>query len=214
MLNGLIAPEQNGIFLPNGGPFGLRFNCSAGQMALSERNFITDTGKIVVIHYDEWFGSLGKSANEVWTRIVFIPHPSLVAESKGKVPSGTVCSAFLKVESRTLFTQAATIAIRKFGLGLAQLVCEFKSQPRQNAQGSYAAFGFEFAQPEKGDAAFMNEILEFARNIDAGALRSMDAPGLICTDGMSADELDLLKSHHASAVASEPMAQLPALNAA
>lgn len=213
-LNGVIAPEKDGILLPATGPFGLRFNCSAGQLALSERNLVTDTGKVVILHYDNHFGSLGKTENEFWTRIVFIPHPSLIADSKGKVPSGTVCEAFLKGESRDLFSQAATVAVRKFGLGLAQLVCEFKAQARQNAKGSYAAFAFEFSLADKADAAFMGEILEFAQGVDEQAVQSFKAPGLVCIDGMAPADLALLKSHHASAVASEPMTALPALNAA
>ena len=214
MLNGLIAPEKNGILLPATGPFGLRFNCSAGQLALSERNFISESGKLVILHYDNWFGSLGKTENEFWTRVVCIAHPSLVADSKGKVPSGTVCEAFLKGESRDLFSQAATVAVRKFGLGLAQLVCSFTAQPRQNAKGSYAAFAFDFSEPEKADSAFMGEILAFAQGVDEAAVQSFKAPGLVGIDGMAPSELALLKAHHASAVVSEPMAQLPALNAA
>lgn len=213
-LNGLVAPTKDGILLPATGPFGLRFNCSAGQLALSERNLVTDAGKLIVLHYDNWFGSLGKTENEFWTRIVCIAHPSLVADSKGKVPSGTVCEAYLKGESRDLFSQAATVAVRKFGLGLAQLICEFKAQGRQNAKGSYAAFAFEFSEPDKADAAFMGEILNFAQGVDEAAVQSFKAPGLVCIDGMAPSELALLKSHHAAATTSEPMAQLPALTAA
>ncbi len=211
-LNGVIA-SSDGIFLPSSGPFAVRFNCAAGQLALDERNFIAPEGKMVVLHYDNYFGSMGKTSNELWTRIVFIPHTSLVEDSKGKIPSHTVCEAFLKGKSLTVFQQAAVIAVQKFKLGLAQLVCNFKAQSEKNEKGNYASFSFEFSLPDKSDAQFMGEILEFAQGIDEAAVQSLKSPGLICIDKMTPEELALLKSHHAVAAA-EPMALLPALNAA
>lgn len=212
-LNGLIAPVD-GIFLPGSGPFATRFNCASGYLALDERSFIASEGKVVILHYDDHFGNLGKTEREFWTRIVFIPTAALVADSKGKIPANTVCEAFLKGKSRTVFQQAAVIATQKFKKGLAQLICEFKSVAEKNEKGNYASFAFEFSEPEKSDSAFMGEVLAFAQSVDPDAVQSFKAPGLIPLDSIPSDELALLKSHHASAVTSEPMTALPALNAA
>lgn len=215
-LSGVSKPIADSIFIPSSGPFAVRFNCAVGQLALTESQHIAAAGELVVLHSDNWFGSLGKTVNEFWTRVVAVPTPQFVEKVGGAIPVNTVCESFLKGESRDLWEKASVIAMQSHGVGLAELICTFKAEARKGEKGSYFAFGFEFRQASKDEAKFMESVMSFALSATESQVASIKAPGLICIDGMATEKLALLRAHAApvSALAAENKVALPALAAA
>jgi hypothetical protein len=213
MLTGAINPVVDSMFLPDSGPFALRFNCQVGQLALDQKTYIANAGEFVVLHSDNWRGSLGKTEDAIWTRVIFVPTPQFAAKTDGEVPANTICQAFIKSESRDAFGKASVIAMQKHRVGLAQLVCSFKSEGRSSDGKNYFAFGFEFREPSKEESKFMGMVLEFAKGASAAMIASHNA-GLICIDGKTPEEIERLFPASVSSLAAENRVALPALAAA
>jgi len=90
------------IFLP-AQPFAVRFNCQAGQIAISDDEFLGNTMEISIIAVNHLFGTLGKTKDTNWMQIFYIPGSSCKF-----LPSNTVCVSYIKTRSLSQFTQKVT----------------------------------------------------------------------------------------------------------
>jgi hypothetical protein len=93
---------MNAIFLPDR-PYAVRFNCQAGQLALSEDEFLSKEAEISIIACKKWYGSLGKTKDAEWLQLFFIPAPSCQF-----LPRNTVCVSYIKTRSLSQFHQLIT----------------------------------------------------------------------------------------------------------
>jgi hypothetical protein len=93
---------KDSIFNPSQ-PYAVRLNCQAGQIAVSEDEYLGNSMEISIIGVNHLFGSLGKTKDTDWLQIFFIPAPSCKI-----LPKDTVCVSYIKTRSLSQFTQKIT----------------------------------------------------------------------------------------------------------
>jgi len=93
---------ENAIFLPTV-PYAVRFNCQAGQIALSETEFLGSEAEISIIKVSCWFGALGKTRATEWFQLFYVPAPTCKI-----LPANTVCVSYIKTRSIGQFQQCVT----------------------------------------------------------------------------------------------------------
>lgn len=97
-----MAP-QDAIFNPVT-PFAIRLNCQAGQLALTETDFLGKEAEISIIKIGRYFGSLGKTSGSEWLQVFYVAAPgSNVIPAKD-----TVCVSYVKTRSLSRFNQLVT----------------------------------------------------------------------------------------------------------
>ena len=97
------------IFNPTA-PFAVRLNCQAGQLALSETEFIGNSAEISIVKVARFFGDLGNTKRSEWLQIFYIAAPSCTV-----LPRDTVCVSYIKTRSLAAFNQGI---IRLIGEGV------------------------------------------------------------------------------------------------
>lgn len=90
------------IFLPDQ-PYPVRLNCQAGQIAVSEDEFLGKEMELSIIACNRYFGNLGKTQNAEWLQIFFVPAPTCDI-----LPANTVCVSYIKTRSLSQFSQLIT----------------------------------------------------------------------------------------------------------
>lgn len=101
-LNVFGTKPKDCIFLPSQ-PYAVRLNCQAGQIAISDDEFLGNTMEISILAVNEFFGSIGKTRDTEWMQIFYIPAPGCKF-----LPKDTVCVSYIKTRSLSQFTQKIT----------------------------------------------------------------------------------------------------------
>lgn len=173
---------QNSIFLPQS-PFAVRNDCSVGQWKIGDEDFRGNSLDISIIKASQFFGTLGKTKNTQWLQIWFIPAPG-----ETKLPANTACVTYLKSRSISQFSQKITELMASGEPALGIFTGSFEKHSGE--LGTYYSVAWDWrertTEPEKTQLEQIATFLE-----SQPTLLDMGTP-LLCIDGMSADEIQML----------------------
>lgn len=177
-----IKPDD-AIFNPTT-PYSIRLNCQAGQLALSETDFLGNSAEISIIKISRFYGSLGKAQGKEWLQIFYVPIPGCDV-----LPESTVCVSYIKTRSLDQFNQQIT---RLIGTGVNPATGVFRVSfvPHSNETGNYYSVRFDWRE-RKGskETKQLDQIVYFMedspRLADLSATRDMH-----CLDGLSQEQID------------------------
>jgi hypothetical protein len=140
-LNVFGKVNEDSIYLPNK-PYAVRLNCKSGAIHKTETKRICDEAEVSIIAIEEWYGNLGKTLNENWLQIFFVP-----LHEQG-LPANTVCVTYIKRESSTLFADKITELLAT-KTNPAHGIFKIYFEPRQGRNGPYFVVLFDW-RPRKG----------------------------------------------------------------
>lgn len=174
-LNVFGTKPQDAIYLP-AQPFQVRLNCQAGQIALSETEFLGNEAEISIIKAAMYFGTLGKTRNGEWLQLFYVPAPGCTI-----LPSHTVCVSYIKTRSLTAFHQLITKLIGS-GVNPAEGIFKLSFERHSSSDRNYFSIKFDWRERSKEAetqqlemiAAFLSESPNL---IDLNGTRDM-----ICVD--------------------------------
>lgn len=169
---------ENAIFNP-ATPYNVRFNCQAGQLAISESEFLGSEAEISIVKVSRFFGTLGNTKNVEWFQLFYVPAPTCKI-----LPANTVCCSYIKTRSIGQFQQCVT-RLMGSGVNPAEGIFKLSFQKHSSDDRNYFSVRWEW-RSRKGKAeteqlqmlaAFMEESPQL---IDQGGTRQM-----ISVDGLS-----------------------------
>lgn len=167
----------NAIYLPDA-PFAVRFNCQAGQLAISETEFLGTEAEISVIKVSRYFGSLGRTRNVAWMQLFYVPAPGCKA-----LPTNTVCVSYIKTRSLSALQQTVTRLVGQ-GVNPAEGIFGVSFQRHSNGDRNYASVKFDWRE-RKGKAE-LDQLQQIADFVESGP-QLLDLDGtreLMCVDGL------------------------------
>jgi hypothetical protein len=168
---------KDSIFLPSQ-PYAVRLNCQAGQIAVSEDEYLGNSLEISIIGVNHLFGSLGKTRDVEWMQIFFIPAPSCKF-----LPKDTVCVSYIKTRSIAQFTQKITQLMESGEPAEGIFILSFLSHT--NSKGDpYKSVKFDWKPRKTAEekkqleqiAGFMQTLPKLA---DSNGTREMNRPAVI-----------------------------------
>jgi hypothetical protein len=220
-LNVFGTKPQDAIYL-SAQPFQVRLNCQAGQIALSETEFLGNEAEISIIKAAMYFGTLGKTRNVEWLQLFYVPAPSCTI-----LPSHTVCVSYIKTRSLTAFHQLITKLIGS-GVNPAEGIFKLSFERHSSSDRNYCSVRFDWRerQTEKEQQqlqmleAFMQDeplLVDFngtRQMIGVDQLSSLLVQELVDTAKENPDlsPHELLAVLTATEPQPEPVAALPATN--
>lgn len=173
---------QNSIFLPQV-PFAIRNDCSVGQWKVGDEDFRGNSLNISIIKISQHFGTLGKTKNTQWLQVWFIPAPG-----EDKLPSNTVCLTYLKTRSISQFSQKITELMASGEPALGIFTASFEKHSSE--LGNYFSVVWNWRErATDSEKAQLEQIATFLST--SPNLIDMNTP-LLCIDGMTSDEIQLL----------------------
>jgi hypothetical protein len=173
---------QNAIFLPQA-PFSVRNDCSVGQWKVGDDDFRGNSIDISIIKVSQFFGTLGKTRNTQWLQVWFIPAPG-----EDKLPANTVCLTYLKTRSINQFSQKITELMASGEPALGIFTGSFEKH--SSDLGNYHSVVWRWRErTTEGEKAQLEQIVAFLKS--KPTLLDMGTP-LLCIDGMTADEIQML----------------------
>ncbi|MEE3718726.1 hypothetical protein V2H45_18445 [Tumidithrix elongata RA019] len=178
---------QDAIFLPPQ-PFAVRLNCQAGQVALSEDEFLSTSLEISIIKVARYFGDLGKTKQVEWLQIFFVVSPTCKV-----LPANTVCVSYIKTRSLSQFAQTITRLMENGEPAEGIFILSFQSH--QNTQGQpYKSVKFDWRERKTAvEKKQLELIAAFMQNqpalADTNGTRDM-----VCIDGMTVTEVQQMVS--------------------
>jgi hypothetical protein len=209
---------QDSIFNP-ASPFAVRLNCQAGQIALSETEFLGNEAEISIIKASTFFGGLGKTRHTTWLQLFYVPAPSCSI-----LPANTVCVSYIKTRSLTAFHQLITKLIGT-GTNPAEGIFRLSFLRHANGDRNYCSIKFDWRE-RSGEAE--TEQLKMLASFLAAQPKLLDLNGtheMVCTDNLPSlliqEMVDAAKEHPDLApneiltmltAESEPVAALPSSN--
>ncbi len=172
-----IKPD-NAIYNPST-PYNVRFNCQAGQLALSESEFLGSEVEISIVKVSRFFGTLGNTKNVEWFQIFYIPAPGCKV-----LPSNTVCCSYIKTRSVGQFQQCVTRLMGN-GTNPAEGIFKLSFQPHSSGDRKYFSVAWNWrARKGKSETDQLNMVEAFMDSqpqlSDLSGTRQM-----ICVDGLS-----------------------------
>lgn len=220
MLSNVFAIKPaDSIFNPPA-PFAVRLNCQAGQLALSETEFLGNSAEISIVKVARWFGTLGNTRNAEWLQIFYIAAPGCKV-----LPENTVCVSYIKTRSLSAFQQNITKLI---GTGINPAEGVFTIGFTRHSSGDRNYFSVKFDWRERSGEAEQKQldlIASFLEGqpdlIDLNGTRSLlsvdGLPSLLIqelVDGCKAqpdlEPAEVLHSLLVTATESIPVPELPA----
>ncbi|MBD1876955.1 hypothetical protein H6F75_26065 [Nodosilinea sp. FACHB-131] len=167
----------NAIYLPDA-PYAVRFNCQAGQLAISETEFLGTNAEISVVKVSRHFGSLGRTRNVAWMQLFYVPAPSCKT-----LPANTVCVSYIKTRSLSALQQTV---IRLVGEGVnpAEGIFGVGFQRHSNGDRNYASVKFDWRE-RKGKPE-LDQLEQIKAFVESGP-QLIDLDGtreLMCVDGL------------------------------
>ena len=184
---------KDAIFLPNQ-PFSVRNNCQVGQWAVGDDDFRGNELEMSIIKASQYFGDLGKTKNQQWIQLFFVPAPSCTF-----LPTGTVCVSYIKTRSASAFWQRITEVME--AKEPAEGIFKVGFEKHTGEMGTYYSLKWEWRErttkAEKDQLTSIAAFLESnPRLVDLSATHDM-----LCVDGLSAEEIELLiRSTHKTAL--------------
>lgn len=188
---------EGSIFLPQV-PFSVRNDCSVGQWKVGDEDFRGNSIEISIIKVSQHFGTLGKTKDTQWLQVWFIPAPG-----EDKLPANTVCLTYLKSRSISQFSQTITELMASGEPALGIFTGSFEKH--SGDLGTYYSVVWDWR--ERGSEPEKTQLEQIATFLDSTpALLDMNTP-LLCIDGMTADEIEMLiNSARAQPEESQPKA--------
>lgn len=171
------SKPANAIYLPDA-PYAVRFNCQAGQLALSETDFLGKEAEISVIKVSRYFGSLGRTRNVAWMQLFYVPAPNCKI-----LPSNTVCVSYIKTRSLSALQQTVTRLVGE-GVNPAEGVFKVGFIRHANGDRNYASVRFEWRN-RKGSTE-TNQLSQIAAFVESGP-QLLDLDGtreMMCVDDL------------------------------
>lgn len=182
------------IFLPQS-PFAVRNDCSVGQWKVGDEDFRGNTLDISIIKVSQFFGTLGKTKDTQWLQVWFIPAPD-----EDKLPANTVCVTYLKSRSISQFSQKITELMASGEPARGIFTGSFEKHSGE--LGTYYSVVWNWR--ERTTDAEKTQLNQIATFLESGpALLDMGTP-LLCIDGMTADEIQLLINSSKAQAEEEP----------
>jgi hypothetical protein len=143
------------IFLPDQ-PYAVRLNCQAGQIAISEDEYLGKEMEISIIACNRYYGNLGKTQNTEWLQIFFVPAPTCDI-----LPANTVCVSYIKTRSLSQFTQLITRLIQDGEPAEGIFKVSFLSHTNTNGQ-PYKSVRFDWRSRQgKAETGQLEQIAQF-----------------------------------------------------
>lgn len=189
---------KDSIYIPQS-PFGVRNDCSVGQWKIGDEDFRGNSIDISIIKASQLFGSLGKTKNTQWLQVWFIPAPS-----EEKLPANTVCLTYLKTRSISQFSQKITELMASGEPARGIFTASFEKHSGE--LGTYYSVKWDWRdRTSEAESKQLHQIAQFMQT----SPRLIDmSTNLICIDGCTPEEIELLVSSARAEVQSETNGKL------
>lgn len=167
-------------------PYALRNDCQIGQWKRGEDNFKGNSIEISLIKARKFYGELGKSRAH-WLQLWFVPAPK-----EEKLPRDTICVTYTKTRSLdSLSGQLIELMTQEQDPGTKIFTASFEKHT--GAFGNYFSVKWEPRDRAEDEKDQLEKIKEFIQSqptlVDPSLPKTM-----ICTDGMSPEEMDDLEA--------------------
>lgn len=178
---------SDAIFLPSQ-PYQVRFNCKAGQLAVSEDDFLGKEAEISIIKVARYFGDLGRTKSAEWLQLFYVPAPGCDI-----LPANTVCVSYVKTRSLSQFQQVITRLLSD-GQNPAHGIFKIGFKHHVTGERDYYSVAWDWRERGEGDEGDqLQQIAGFMESQPVLADTRI-ASTMVCIDGMPQDELDWLMS--------------------
>ena len=175
---------QDAIFLPQI-PYAVRNDCQCGQFKIGDEDFRGNSIDISIIKASQFFGTLGKTANAQWLQLWFIPAPGC-----DNLPSNTVCVTYLKSRSISQFSQKITELMASGEPALGIFTASFEKH--SSDVGTYYSVVWGWRERKSEEEKKQLEAIASFMQSEPVLFDSNTSDRLVCIDGMSQDELQML----------------------
>jgi len=177
-----VKPTDS-IFLPQS-PYQVRNDCQIGQWKVGDDDFRGNSIDVSIIRVSRMFGTLGKAVNTQWLQIWFIPAPG-----EEKLPADTVCVTYIKTRSINSFAQKITELMTSGEPALGVFTASFEKHSGE--LGTY--YSVDWNWRERNTDAEKAQLEKIAQFLQAKpSLIDIGNSALICTDGMTSEEIQML----------------------
>lgn len=192
-------------------PYAVRWNCKDGGLFIGgyeddyRRSKSKDKVDISIIKASRYFGSLGKTTNEVWLQMFFVPGPGCLV-----LPRNEVCVSYIKKQSVNNLMGTVSEAMDSGEPAEGLFTGYFQKQ--SGVLGTYYTIGFNWRKRETEEEIAQLAMIEAFM---AGKPNLMDLNGtrdMTCIDRLSGEQIQELVDA-AKAKASFEMQNAPALPA-
>lgn len=174
---------KEGIFLPQI-PYAIRNDCQKGEWKIGDDDYRGNSLELSIIKVSQLFGTLGKTRNALWMQIWFVPAPA----SADILPANTVCCTHIKTRSISQFSSKVTELMAHGEPAEGIFVGTFEKH--SGDMGVYYSLKWDWRKRETPEElGQLAQIVEFMANHPP--LVDMTT-GLLCIDGMSTEEIELL----------------------
>lgn len=170
------------IFLPQV-PFTVRNDCQTGNWKVGEDDFRGNQIEISIIKVAQFFGTLGKTKNNLWMQLWFVPAPEC-----SNLPANTVCMTYIKSRSISQFSQKVTELMESGEPAEGIFIGSFEKHSGE--YGTYYSVVWDWRE-RKNDAE-KKQLEQIAGFLESGPYLVDMSTNLIPIDGMSAEEIELL----------------------
>lgn len=185
MLDNIFGAIPDDQILNPEPPYGIRFNCQSGQLALSETEFLGTEAEISIIKVARFFGSLGKTQNTEWLQLFYVAAPGTTI-----IPQNVVCVSYLKTRSLSAFN-AKVIKLLSNKVNPATGIFKVGFQAHSNDKGNYFSVTFEWRPRTEEEEGQLEMIADFMAS-DPVLIDTRVSTSLVCLEGMSKEEKESL----------------------
>lgn len=174
---------KDSIFNPTP-TYNLRNDCQVGQWKQGEDNFKGNSLEISLLKAKKHYGNLGDTKKAHWLQLWLVAAPS-----ETKIPANTVCCTYLKTRSlENIGTKLTELMTNQIDPGTVIFTASFEKT--QGKMGTYYYLKWDWREREgEAEQKQLDQIIEFINGnpslVDTGKPKT-----LICTDGMSSEQID------------------------
>ncbi|MDX2100896.1 MAG: hypothetical protein SFW36_24210 [Leptolyngbyaceae cyanobacterium bins.59] len=174
---------KEGIFLPQI-PYAIRNDCQKGAWKIGDDDYRGNHLELSVIKVSQMFGTLGKTRNALWMQIWFVPAPA----SADILPANTVCCTHIKTRSISQFSSKVTELMVHGEPAEGIFIGSFEKH--SSDLGVYYSVKWDWRQRETPEE--QQQLEQIAQFMATHPPLIDMTTGLLCIDGMSAEEIELL----------------------
>lgn len=174
---------KDGIFLPQI-PYAIRNDCQKGEWKIGDDDYRGNVLEMSIIKVSQMFGTLGKTRNALWMQIWFIPAPA----SADILPANTVCCTHIKTRSISQFSSKVTelMALGEPAEGI--LVGSFEKH--SGDMGVYYSLKWDWRKRDTPEE--LGQLAQIVEFMETNPPLIDMTTGLLCIDGMSNEEIEIL----------------------
>jgi hypothetical protein len=180
-------------------PYAVRWNCKDGGLFIGgyedefRRTKTKETVEISIIKASKYFGTLGKTMNELWLQLFFVPGPGCLT-----LPKNQVCVSYIKKQSVNNLMACVSEAMESGEPAQGIFTGSFLKQAGD--KGPYYTIGFSWRERQTDEEKQQLEMIEAFMALHPPLFDLTGTRDMACIDRLSTEEIqELVESAKAQA---------------